>query len=201
MTRRPCVSCASRRLCSRYILARTGYKCESGSNLIWWCRQSKSVQPTPATLGWRYAFCINVVKKIFFFFALSLHFFPVITLYFHIHFFFSPNGRLYSLFVSHNYSQESMGVWACALCAFLRRFEFKKKKKKGKDKVFVHLSLCAWSSVYVGVCIVECVCECVSLVASGDCQVGYRETVMTASLLPGWPPTRCTRLAVTAMMC
>ena len=26
---------------------------------------------------------------------------------------------------------------------------------------------------------------CVALIASGDCQVGYRETVMTALLLPG----------------
>lgn len=52
------------------------------------------------------------------------------------------------------------------------------KKDREKYKVCVHASM-----------LFECGCvhcgECVVLTASGDCQVGYKETVMTALLLPG----------------
>lgn len=66
-----------------------------------------------------------------------------------------------------------------------------------------YVSACVWQSVCKNVCgCVHCsLCVCAALTASRDCQVGYGKMVMTALLLPGRPPTHCTRLAVTAMMC
>lgn len=102
-----------------------------------------------------------------------------------------------------------MGVWACALFLCVSGTVWGSvsliKNDAEKDKVCVHVYVCLTKCLWICVCMCGCVhcwvCVCAVLIASGDCQVGYRETVMTALLLPGWPPTRCTRLAVTAMMC
>lgn len=120
--------------------------------------------------------------------------------------FFLPLGRLFSSLYRIIVPK---GAWACGhVHCFSVRFReglserFTSKKDTVKDKVRAHvcvLTKCLWICVRVGGR-VHC-WVCVALIASGDCQVGYRETVMTALLLPGWPPTRCTRLAVTAMMC
>lgn len=58
------------------------------------------------------------------------------------------------------------------------------KKKTQKDKVCAHVCVCLVNCVCECMCgcvhCLLCLCVCVVLIANGDCQVGYRETVMTA---------------------
>ncbi len=176
-------------------------------------RQAECVQPTPAAavVMWIYILIISVDfwRKLFTFFHLRgvcvYGFSPMIYIISALYFFF-PHGKLFS---SLYHIIMPKGAWACGhvycLSVCFREVlseRFTSKKDTVKDKVRVHvcaLTKCLWICVCVGGC-VHC-WVCVVLIASGDCQVGYRETVMTALLLPGWPPTRCTRLTVTAMMC
>lgn len=84
-------------------------------------RQAECIQPTPAAavVMWIYILIISVDFR-----EGSLHFstleecvFTVLSsdyIISSLYFFFAP-WEIALLFVSHNYAQRSMGVWACAL--------------------------------------------------------------------------------------
>ena len=63
------------------------------------------------------------------------------------------------------------------------------------ESVSVRVYLCVCLCVCVCVCVVERVCCC-----PGGLSGGLYKSVMTASRLPGQPPTLCAHLAVTAMI-
>lgn len=62
------------------------------------------------------------------------------------------------------------------------------KGSQQEIKVYKCVCLCMFDKVPLNVCVwAFCILSgvCVVLIANGDCQVGYKKMVMTASPLPG----------------